>query len=221
MVKLTGPVVPGVFHFTALPPLALVSLTTAPQVPTVACSASTFASWRASAGSKPTKSMPKIHRRDQLNRSSHHLLHTPSIEQGCKTDASDNASPFLVGAFSYRCSALLERRTADDPLEQEYPKEGQAIMGPTRPPTISFGAPGGADRPPPQGAHRGQPQEDANAEGGASQHEHGKNGGVHGALVCIPVIFRWSKGVASELRQRSQRFSIHKTSVRPRSPKGH
>jgi hypothetical protein len=59
MVKLTGPVVPGVFHLTALPPLAAVSLTTAPQVPTVARSASTFASWRASAGSEPSKSTPK------------------------------------------------------------------------------------------------------------------------------------------------------------------
>jgi hypothetical protein len=92
-------------------------------------------------------------------------------------------------------------------------------MGPTRPPTISFGAPGGADRPPPQGARRGQPQE-ANAGGGASQHEHGQNGGVHGALVRIPGFFRWRKGVASVLRRRSQRFSIHETYVRPRSAKG-
>src|SRR5215213_4678458 len=60
MVKLTGPVVPGLFHLTALPPLALASFTTAPQVPTFAFSASTFASWRASAGSEPTKSTAKL-----------------------------------------------------------------------------------------------------------------------------------------------------------------
>src|SRR5215212_1075190 len=60
MVKLTGPVVPGLFHLTALPRLALASFTTAPQVPTFAFSASTLASWRASAGSEPTKSTAKI-----------------------------------------------------------------------------------------------------------------------------------------------------------------
>src|SRR5215212_10328187 len=60
MVKLTVPVVPFLFHLTALPALALASLTTAPQVPTFAFSASTFASWRASAGSEPTKSTAKI-----------------------------------------------------------------------------------------------------------------------------------------------------------------
>jgi hypothetical protein len=92
-------------------------------------------------------------------------------------------------------------------------------MGPTRPPTISFGAPGGADRPPPPGARRGQPQE-ANAQAGASYHEHGKNGGVHGTLVRIPGFFRWSKGVALVLRQRCQRFSSHLTYVRPCSAKG-
>src|SRR5215212_1969714 len=60
MVKLTVPVVPGLFHLTALPPLALASFTTAPQVPTFAFSASTLASWRASAGSEPTKSTAKL-----------------------------------------------------------------------------------------------------------------------------------------------------------------
>jgi hypothetical protein len=93
-------------------------------------------------------------------------------------------------------------------------------MGPNRPPTISFGAPGGADRSPPGGARRGQPQ-DANAGGGATHHEHGKSRGVHGALVRIPGFFCKHKGVALVLRQRSQSFSIHKTYVRPRSAKGH
>jgi hypothetical protein len=93
-------------------------------------------------------------------------------------------------------------------------------MGPTRPPSISSGIPGGAERPPPGGARRGQPQ-DANARGGASHHEHVQNRGVHGGLVRIPGFFRWRKGVASVLHQRSQRFSIHKTYVRPRSAKGH
>ena len=59
MAKSTGPVVPFLFYLTALPPLAVVSLTTAPQVPTAACSASTFVSWRAPAGSEPTKSTAK------------------------------------------------------------------------------------------------------------------------------------------------------------------
>ena len=62
---------------------------------------------------------------------------------------------------------------------------------------------------------------DANAEGGASHHEHGQNRGVHGALVSLLGFFRWSKGVACVQRQRSQRFSIHMSYVRPRSPKGH
>src|SRR5215212_8858568 len=193
MVKLTGPVVPGVFHFTALPPLALVSLTTAPQVPTVACSASTFASWRASAGSKPTKSMPKIHRREQLNRSSHHLLHTKSMEQGCQTDASDNASPFLGGAYLSSMLRSARTRNGRGPLRAGTPQGRTGHHGPHPTTHDLLLHPRRADRPPPPGARRGQPH-DANPGAGASHHEHGQNGGVHGTLVRIRGFFRWCKG---------------------------